>query len=81
MTDGVVSVRPKMTAGDRYRAKAAQFQTKASAEDRLLVRQTHEGLGRIYLRLAEQADRAEMDQGFGQIPPPEGNDEGAGPNE
>jgi hypothetical protein len=60
-----------MTAGDSYRAKAAEFRAKASQEQKPLLRRSFEALAKGYVLLAEQADRnSETDIVYGPFLPP-----------
>jgi hypothetical protein len=60
-----------MSAADEYRQKAVEFTAKAHQETRPLLRRMCYAYAKVYLRLAEQADRnAKSDIVSGAFLPP-----------
>ena len=58
-----------MAEGDQYRIKAASLHSRAQYEKRPRVRVEFENLAKVYLRLAEMADRNRVDVIY-EPPPP-----------
>ena len=59
-----------MAWADQYRARAAELHAEAKCQTNQILRADLENLARVYLLLAEQADRNSQLDGAYEAPPP-----------